>query len=74
MMRPPKTGGIMTLRDYLHVNRMKTTHMARQLGISNNYMQMIKSERARPSLELASRIEILTGGQVTVNELRKEKC
>ena len=60
----------MTLRDYLHVSRLTAAEFARGLGIHPNYMRLIKNGKAKAGYELASKIEIATGGQVTLKELR----
>ena len=60
----------MKLGDYLHFNKITCESMRKQLGIGANYLRTIKRGEAVPSLELAERIEILTGGEVTVKELR----
>jgi DNA-binding transcriptional regulator YdaS (Cro superfamily) len=62
----------MTLREYLFRNNMTAAEMARQLGIHANYFRMINRGSVRPGYELSLRIEIMTGGQVTINELRKK--
>lgn len=63
-------GGAMSLKDYLHFNDIKCVAMARQLGITGHYLRMIRLMKLKPSLELAEKIEIITGGEVTVKELR----
>lgn len=60
----------MNLRDYLHFNAISCAKLARDLKITGNYVRMIRLGRAKPSLELAERIELLTGGEVTVKDLR----
>lgn len=60
----------MELRDYMHYNRISCMAMSKQLGIHDRYLNSIKNYRRKPSLELAERIEILTGGEVTIKELR----
>lgn len=62
----------MNLREYLFKNRMSAAEMARQLGIHPNYFRMINRGNVRPGYDLALKIEILTGGQVTFKELRKK--
>lgn len=64
----------MNLRDYLHFNRVKCKTMAIELGVSYAYLRLIKDSGVKPSEKLAKEIEIFTGGQVSVEELRgKEK-
>lgn len=60
----------MTIREWLFKNRMPASQMARSLGVSGNYMRMIKNGRVRPGYELATKIELLTGGEITIKELR----
>jgi len=44
--------------------------MALSLGIHYSYMRQIKSGKKKPGFELSTKIELLTGGQVTLRELR----
>lgn len=60
----------MELRDYMHFNRLTCMAMAKQLGIHDRYLSAIKNRVRKPSLELAEKIEILTGGEVSIKELR----
>jgi len=60
----------MSLRDYLHHSRITASEFARGLGVHPNYLRMIKNGRVRPGYELATKIEIASGGQVTMKELR----
>lgn len=60
----------MELRDYMHYNKITCEIMSKQLGIHCVYLNAIKNKKRKPSLELAEKIEILTGGEVTVKELR----
>ena len=60
----------MTLRDYLHANRLTAKSMAIKLGVHPNYLRMVKNGKYRPGLDLCLRIEILTDGNVTAQELR----
>lgn len=60
----------MKLSDYLYFNKITCESMSKQLGVGANYIRTIKRGKAIPSLELAEKIEILTGGEVTVKELR----
>lgn len=61
----------MKLRNYLFNEKMPASVFARKIGVSGNHMRLIVREEQRPGLELAQRIEIETGGQVTVGELRQ---
>jgi len=60
----------MTLREYLFRNRKTAAAVARELGINEHYFRQICRCRLRPGFELATKIELLTGGEVTVKELR----
>jgi DNA-binding XRE family transcriptional regulator len=62
----------MSLKDYMYFNKLTITEMALKLGIHYMYMSAIKSGRRKPSLKLASAIELLTGGQVSILEMRDE--
>jgi len=61
----------MTLRDYMHFNKISCTQLAKVLGIHHVYLSAIKNGKRKPGYELAMKIEVLTGGQVTLKELRK---
>ncbi len=60
----------MNLRDYLHHKHITAKELAKDLNISPNYLRLIKNKKLIPSLELATNIEMLTGGLVTIKELR----
>jgi ribosome-binding protein aMBF1 (putative translation factor) len=60
----------MELRDYLHNNRMSCVQLSKEIGVGANYVRNIKLKKVKPSIELATKIELLTGGQVTAQELR----
>jgi DNA-binding transcriptional regulator YdaS (Cro superfamily) len=60
----------MSLREYLFHNDVKMKDMAQALGIHYAYMRQLKSGIKRPGFELSTKIELLTGGQVTLKELR----
>ena len=61
----------MKLRQFLFNEKMAASVFARRIGVSGNHLRLIVREELRPGLELAQRIEIETGGQVTVAELRQ---
>lgn len=61
----------MELRDYMHFNRITIEQMAKQLAVHPMYLSSIKNKKRKPSEDLAEKIEILTGGEVTVKEIRK---
>lgn len=52
------------LRDWLHKRGLTQAHLANQLGISAGFMSDLVSVRKRPSLEMAARISVITGGEV----------
>ena len=62
----------MNLREYIDLNMINITALARRLKVQSNYFHQIVREERTPSTELAEKIELITGGQVTVPELRKE--
>lgn len=62
----------MELRDYLHQYRVTCASMAKELGIGANYMRTIKRKQVKPSRNLSEQIQIITGGKVTVADLRGE--
>ena len=59
----------MELREYLFKHRKTQTEMAKQLGVSTNHLSQIVRNERRPSIELAIKIEKLTEGEVTKEEL-----
>lgn len=63
----------MKLRDYLHFNRLTARKFADILGISHNHLRAVNRGQFSPSVELAQKIEIMTGGQVTVAEMRTKE-
>jgi len=63
----------MDLREYLFRNRMTQTALAKQVGITRKYIADIMYSRVVPGARLAKDIELATGGEVTVAELRPEK-
>lgn len=60
----------MTIREYLFKNRIPAAKMARDLGVNANYLRVISRDGVRPGYELAMKIELYTGGAVTIKELR----
>ena len=47
--------------------------MARDLGVHPNYFRLVNRGLAQPGYELATKIELYTGGQCTLKELRNGK-
>ena len=72
MFAQPKKGVNMELRDYLHKHRIKSIDFAGELNMSVGYVRSIKNKRFIPSPKLAKLIEIVTGGEVTIQDLRGE--
>jgi len=60
----------MNLRDYLPFNRKTVREFARELEIHPNYLSLIKTGKLQPGIDLCIRIEMLTDGQVTVQDLK----
>lgn len=52
------------LRDWLHKHGLTQAQLATRLGISAGFMSDLVSVRKRPSLEMAARISVITGGEV----------
>jgi DNA-binding transcriptional regulator YdaS (Cro superfamily) len=63
----------MKLRDYLHFNHMTAAKFADQLGMNRNHIRGINRGVIKCGIKLANQIEIMTGGQVTVIDLRGEE-
>lgn len=61
----------MTLDEYIKANDLRMQDMADQLNIAYMYLSSIRRRFRRPSRELAMKIELMTGGQVTAEELRR---
>jgi DNA-binding transcriptional regulator YdaS (Cro superfamily) len=61
----------MDLKAYMFEHRITCRTMANQLNIHEMYLSSIKNKKRKPSIDLAEKIEILTGGEVTVKEIRK---
>lgn len=57
------------MKDYIFRKNLSVKQLASDLEISPSYLyQLIRGER-KPSLDLAQKIEIITGGEVTVGRL-----
>lgn len=70
MLRP---GENMDLRDYLYLKRMTVQQFSELLGYSRNHISGIINGRLKPNKRLAKNIELATNGEVTAQELLKEK-
>jgi DNA-binding transcriptional regulator YdaS (Cro superfamily) len=60
----------MKLRDYLHFNRITAGKFADQLGVHRNHLRSINRGVLKCGIKLATQIEVLTGGQVSIEDLR----
>lgn len=63
-------GGYMTLREYMIANKITCAAMANDLNVHPMYLNSIKCGKRKPSVQLAIQIELISGGEVTVNDLR----
>jgi transcriptional regulator with XRE-family HTH domain len=63
----------MKIREYLFRNNMTQAEFSRLLGINDNYFRMITRGIARPGYELCIKIEMLSGGQIRLEDLRPDK-
>lgn len=63
----------MNLRVFLFNHRISVTEFSKTLGCSRIHLSEIVNERRTPSLLLAKSIERATNGEVTAEELLKEK-
>jgi transcriptional regulator with XRE-family HTH domain len=59
----------MELREYLFKHRKTQVEMAKQLGVSVNHFSQLVRHKRHPSIALAIKIEELTEGEVTKEEL-----
>jgi transcriptional regulator with XRE-family HTH domain len=59
----------MNLKKYLEEKRMTYREFAEKLGIRPQYLQSIAYGKKKPSLELAVKIQELTGGKLTPKDL-----
>jgi len=62
----------MNLRDYLHTERLKGAELARLLDIHPVYLYALKNGRMKPGYKLAKRIEMVTGGKITIDDLMED--
>ncbi|MFN6976790.1 MAG: helix-turn-helix domain-containing protein [Gemmobacter sp.] len=61
----------MTLAAYIKATGTTQGALAARLGVSDGYLSDLKSGKKRPSLDLAFRIEALTGGAVPASAWRQ---
>lgn len=59
----------MDLDEYLFRKRVSQTEFAKELGISRNHLGEILRGRRSPSVKLAKKIEELSQGEVTKEEV-----
>jgi DNA-binding transcriptional regulator YdaS (Cro superfamily) len=70
MLKTSKRRKKMELRDYMHFHRVTCMAMSKDLGIHYMYLSAIKNGKRKAGFELAMKIEKLTGGKVTMKDLR----
>ncbi len=63
----------MDLREYLFKHEMKNKDFATKVGVSYHHISQLKCRRTSPSLFLAAKIHIITGGQVTFTSLLNKR-
>lgn len=63
----------MKLKDYFTINNIRPTHFLKDLDISQQHLWGIMRGANRPSFKLAKKIQILTNGSVTVDDLMPAK-
>lgn len=63
----------MDLREYLFRNRLTVTELSKKLECHRTYLSEIVNGARKPGKRLAKDIERATDGQVTADELLKEK-
>lgn len=63
----------MKLKDYLKLHDLTQMSLARKLGIHKSHIYVIVNERQRPSIDLAREIVKITNGEVTIEDLIKER-
>lgn len=59
----------MDLDEYLWRNKISRTDFAVQIKISRSHLQQILSRKRNPSVKLAKKIEEITDGKVTKEEV-----
>lgn len=62
-------GKIMTLREYLFKKRLTQEQFAESVGLTRSHLSRIVSGALIPSRKTALKIEEVTKGKVTANEL-----
>lgn len=55
----------MRLADWLEREGRSATWLAEQVGRDRSFISKVMKDEARPSVEIAARIQVLTGGEVT---------
>ncbi|MCE2982758.1 MAG: helix-turn-helix domain-containing protein [Parachlamydia sp.] len=63
----------MDLKEYLEEHRLTYREFAESLEIHLFSLKNIVYGKRRPSIQLATKIELLTNGKVTVEDLLKEQ-
>jgi DNA-binding transcriptional regulator YdaS (Cro superfamily) len=59
----------MELREWLFRKKITQTKLAKEVGVSKQYMYLVCSNKHRVSSKLALKIEKFTNGEVTAEEL-----
>jgi len=63
----------MQLKEWLHQKNKTQRWLAKKLDTTDSYLSLIKTGAKIPGRKMAARIEALTGGDVTVDELRRTR-
>jgi DNA-binding XRE family transcriptional regulator len=59
----------MTLDDYLRETQRTPAEFALQVGVSRSHIQKLRKDpRRTPSLKIANRINLASGGMVSIND------
>lgn len=65
--------GLIKLREYMHENDMTIQDLADKIGKSRHHTQLLVNGKTNPGIQIAHKIEQMTGGKVKVHEIRKCK-
>lgn len=63
----------MTLREWMYMERIGTSALARQLGVTPGTITHLKKRRRSPSAALVAKIDTITQGAVTVGDLLRNQ-
>lgn len=64
---------MMTLQDYLSANGINQADFAKRIGVSRPYVCLLALGTKTPSLEVALSIQEVTGGEVSVNQWKRNE-